>query len=609
MGRVFSVFYYDSFDELGVSLISIQRLLVYLYFVLCFSNSLIAEERSVKKPEYYKYWYPYRRVLISRGEPHSFYGEVYYEVIYNKDNRIKSVIKFGEDRQPQETYHFIWSRSGIRSEYTVEFHTDGNALRLDSTLYANQLSYVRPGWIAQVKSRSDGRPREVVFIDHLGMNYFSYNFNYTFLKKDKNFSEVIESSYFDSNGEFVGRHLLYWERGAYLRMIQYFDSKNKIFLTKEYLHDKTLEETVRLLVNEKGDEIERKIIPYMPPDKYAYKYEWTGNAVIDRGLKEIDNLDLAYEFAMRAQEALEKANEDLRLAKEAFNKANERAKRTRELLKQAEEQAEEAENFKTKMEEAKVTAQQAIDLMYDAEREAELARLEAAAAKATLDAIQKTREIEDYAKEERRAARKEARKARRKAKKEARIARAALQDSLLGVETKTFLTLAYGWPVFIEQKLQNNSTGVHYFFSLGRRNMFEFSDRDIDLGLEVNWYDFSSDTITQNFQTLSYFAVSQIDIRPGWKWIPTALETSLKIGGGLVSPGYGFTLGSSATYNLLPTPITIALFSQFNWVSEGIDQDTPTNWTTIGLQFGVNLEDKIPEIFDIELPDIFDIFQ
>ena len=41
---------------------------------------------------------------------------------------------------------------------------------------------------------------------------------------------------------------------------------------------------------------------------------------------------------MRAQEALEKANEDLKLAKEAFEKANERAKRTKELLKEAEKE-------------------------------------------------------------------------------------------------------------------------------------------------------------------------------------------------------------------------------------------------------------------------------
>ena len=285
------------------------------------------------------------------------------------------------------------------------------------------------------------------------MNYFSYTFNYTTLKKDKKFSEVIESSYFDSNSNFVGRHLLFVERGAFLRMIQYFNSENKIFLTKEFLHDKTMEETIRVITNEKGEEIERKIIPYMPPDKYAYKFEWTGSAVIDRGLKDIDNLDLAYEFALRAQEALEKANEDLKLAKEAFEKANERAKRTKELLKEAEKQAEEADKFRAKMEEAKVEAQNAIDLMYDAEREAELARLEAASAKATLDAIEKTREVEDYAKEERKRARKEARKARREARREARIARAALQDSLLGVETRTFLSLSYGWPVLSRTEL------------------------------------------------------------------------------------------------------------------------------------------------------------
>ena len=600
---------------MGASLKRTQFLIIFIFLSSIFFNSIIAQkkttsnDKAIRSAEYYKYWNPYRRVVSDRGELHTFLGKIYYEVTYNKDDRIKSVTKFGKDRQPRETYHFIWSRSGIRSEYKVVFHTDGRASRLDSTLYADELSYVRPGWIADVVSRSDGRPREVVFYDPLGMSYFSYIFNYTTLKKDKQFSEVIESSYFDSNSKFVGRHLLFVERGAFLRMIQYFNSENKIFLTKEFLHDKTLEETIRIITNDKGNEIERKIIPYMPPDKYAYKYEWTGTAVIDRGLKDIDNLDLAYEFALRAQEALEKANEDLILAKEAFDKANERAKRTRDLLKQAEKQAEEAEEFRLKMEEAKVEAQNAIDLMYDAEREAELARLEAASAKATLDAIEKTREVEDYAKEERKRARKEARKARRDARREARIARAALQDSLLGVETRTYLSLSYGWPVLVEKTLQNNTAGVHYLFGLGRRNMFEFNDWDIDLGLEVNWYDFSSDSLEQNFQTLSYFGVTQIDIRPGWKWIPTSLETTLKVGGGLVSPGYGYTFGSSATYNLLPTPITIALFSQFNWVSEGIDQDTPTNWTTIGLQFGLNLQDKIPEIFDIELPDIFDIFR
>jgi len=569
------------------------------------ANSAIKSESRV---EYYRYWNPYRRVLSNRGDPQSFYGKIYYQAIYNKDERIKSVTRIGKDREAKETYHITWSKSGIRSEYKVEFHTDGNASRLDSTLYANQLSFTRPGWIAQFRSRSDGRPREVVFSDALGFRYFSYHFNYTFLKDDKNFSEVVESSYYDSNNQFIGRHLLYWGKGAYLKMIQYFDLKNKIILSKEYLHDKRLEETVRIITDENNKELERKIIPYMLPDKYAYKYEWTGKNVIDRGLKEIDNLDLALEFALRAQEALEEANEELRLAREAFDEANARAKRTQKLLNQAKEQARDSDAFQAKMEDAKEKAQNAIEKMYDAERDAEQARLEAAAAKATLGAIEKTRDVEDFAKDEYKAAKKEAKVARKQAKKEARAAKAALQDSLLGKETRTFLTFSYGWPFFIENTLGNHTPGVQYTFGLGRRNMFELFGRDTDLGLEVNWYDFYSDSLGKNFQTLSYFLLGQIDLRPGWRWIPSRLETSIKLGAGLVSPGYGFTLGPAATYNLLPTPITLGCFYQTHWVYGIIDKDTQAYWTTVGLQFGVNLQDKLPEIFDIDFPNIFDIF-
>ena len=138
--------------------------------------------------------------------------------------------------------------------------------------------------------------------------------------------------------------------------------------------------------------------------------------------------------------------------------------------------------------------------------------------------------------------------------------------------------------------------------------MFEFDGKDIDLGLEVNWFDFESDSVQENFQTLSYFLIAQIDPRIAWSWVPSTLETGIKIGGGLVSPGYGFTLGGSAVFNLLPTPLTIGLTSQFNWVSGVIEKETRTHWITIGLVFGVNLQDKLPGIFDIELPNIFDIF-
>jgi len=599
---------------LGVGLKNSIGLCCYLSIIL-FSTKVLALDQASKsdiketvRVEYYKYWNPYRRVLDLRGKPHSFYGQTYYQATYNKDNRIKSVTRFGKDRQAKETYSLIWSRSGARSEYKVFFHEVANVSRLDPNLYSNELSYMRPGWVATFISRSDGRPREVSFSDSVGFEYFSYHFNYTTVKDDNNISEVVESSYFDSNEQFVGRHLLFWEKGAFLKMIQYFNSENIIIETKEFIHDRRLGETVRVLTDGEGKEIERKIIPYMPPDKYAYKYEWNGKDVIDRGLEDLEDLDLALEFAARAEEALQAAHDKLTLAKDVLEQANERARNATKLMRKAEGQAKDVESFKARMEEAKIDAQKAIENMYDAEREAARARLEAAAATATLDAVRKTKDVESYAQEEAKLAKKEARRLRKEARKKARQAKRAVQDSLLGTGPKSYLNLSYAQPIIIEQTLADHIAGVNYSFGLGRKNMFQFDGKDIDLGLEINWFDFESDSVGQNFQTLSYFLIAQIDPRIAWSWIPSTLETGIKIGGGLVSPGYGFTLGGAATFNLLPTPITIGVTTQFNWVSGIINEETKTHWTTIGLVFGVNIQDKLSGLFDIDLPNILDIF-
>ena len=585
-----------------------------LIFLLSF-NEVYAQDKNPDRDsdktarlEYYKYWNPYRRVLDLRGEPQSFYGQIYYQATYNKDNRIKTVTRFGKDRKPKETYSLLWSRSGARSEYKVTFHEFGNVSRLDQNLYSNELSNMRPGWVASFVSRSDGRPKEVFFTDSVGFEYFSYNFNYTIVKDDKQFSEVVESSYFDSDKKFVGRHLLFWEKGAYLRMIQYFNSDNVTVETIKFTNDKRLGETIRVLTDGEGKELERKIIPYMPPDKYAYKYEWDGENIIDRGLQDLEDLDLALEFALRAEEALSEANDKLIAAKEELDQANQRARNATKLMRKAEGQARDVEAFRARMDEAKADAQKAIENMYDAEREAERARLEAASATATLGAVRKTKEVETFAQQQAKLAKKEAKRLRREARKRARDAKRAVQDSLLGSGPKSYLNLSFSQPIIVEKTLENHIEGLNYSFGLGRKNMFRFDDKPIDLGLEINWFDFKSDSIGQNFQTLSYFLIAQVDPRIAWAWVPSTMETGIKIGGGFVSPGYGFTLGGSATFNLLPTPLIIGATTQFNYVSGIINEDTKTNWVTVGLVLGVKVQDKLPSIFDIDLPNILDIF-
>ena len=599
---------------MGVSL-KFRKGFFFNLIVLFFFNEVYAQDKNpdqdsdeTARLEYYKYWNPYRRVLDLRGEPQSFYGQIYYQATYNKDNRIKTVTKFGKDRKPKETYSLIWSRSGARSEYKVTFHELGNVSRLDQNLYSNELSNMRPGWVASFVSRSDGRPKEVFFADSVGFEYFSYNFNYTIVKDDKQFSEVVESSYFDSDKKFVGRHLLFWEKGAYLKMIQYFNSDNVAVETIEFINDKRLGETIRVLTDGEGKELERKIIPYMPPDKYAYKYEWDGENIIDRGLQDLEDIDLALEFALRAEEALAEANDKLIAAKEELDQANQRARNATKLMRKAEGQARDVEAFRARMDEAKIDAQKAIENMYDAEREAERARLEAASATATLDAVRKTKEVETFAQQQAKLAKKEAKRLRKEARKRARDAKRAVQDSLLGSGPKSYLNLSFSQPVIVEKTLENHIGGLNYSFGLGRKNIFRFDDKPIDLGLEINWFDFKSDSIGQNFQTLSYFLIAQVDPRIAWAWVPSTMETGIKIGGGFVSPGYGFTLGGSAIFNLLPTPLIIGATAHFNYVSGIINEDTKTNWVTVGLVFGVKVQDKLPSIFDIDLPNILDIF-
>tara|TARA_B100001250_G_scaffold277569_1_gene240045 strand:- start:401 stop:2188 length:1788 start_codon:yes stop_codon:yes gene_type:complete len=595
---------------LGFGLIK-NIIIFYLLFIL--PSIIIAIDdlnlKSSKKEinySYFKYWNPYKKVLDNKGDEASFFGSVYYKVSYNKNNRIKTVTRIGEDKIEKETYYFIWSKSGLRSEYKVKFHQKGNASQLDKFLYADQLSLVRKNWIADVKSRYDGRPKEVSFSDHLGFTYFYYNFNYTRFKDDNMSAEVVESSYFNSNGDFVGRHLIFWEDGIDLRMIQYFNQKNEIFHTKEFIHSRSNQETVRVIIDGEGKEIERKIIPYMPIDKYAYNLEWTGKRIIDHELKNLSALELALEFADRANRLLEEANNEVLKTKEALKEADRIAKNAKKALKKAEGLAKDTDSFEKEMDKARVNAQKAIERMYDAERDAEEARLEAAKAKASLDAVRKAKEIEDFAKSEAKKDKKEARRQRKEARALAREAKRTVQDSLFNPEeTKTYLTFSLGQPFFVESSLDSHLVKMHYTFGLGRRNIFRINDKNINLSLDINWYDFKSDSIEQNFRTFSYLLVAQIDPRLAWFWIPNNMESGIRIGGGLVSPGYGFIAGYNIVYHLLPTPMTIGITSQFNWVSTTLEEETQTYWTYIGLMVGFSFEDKLPSFLDIEIPSIF----
>ena len=249
--------------------------------------------------KYFKYWSPYRRSLSIEGNPQTFYGDPFYEATYNKDKRIKTVTEYDSSRNPLHTWNLKWTRSGSRSEYYVEFHSRGPIARLDPRLYSHQLSEVRPGWKARFTSRRDGRPKEVKVEDNIGVQYYTYKFTYASQVDSNLVMEVIESSYFRSDSTFEGRHLVFMEEGEWLRMIQYYNRKNSSIYTLEYIHDPNMEETVEIRLDSTGREIDRKIIPFMQPDQFAYTLEWTGREVV---IHEIEAVSVEQEGVSAAME-------------------------------------------------------------------------------------------------------------------------------------------------------------------------------------------------------------------------------------------------------------------------------------------------------------------
>ena len=285
-----------------------------------------------------------------------------------------------------------------------------------------------------------------------------------------------------------------------------------------------------------------------------------------------------------------------------------RANEAEKTLLKAKQNAQDVKQFKFEMDAAKKEATIAIESMLAAEKEANDARLLAAAAAVAAEKVKKATEVERYAEKEAKSSHKDAKKAEKEAKKKekeaAKLMKKAIRDSS-DLGDKSFITFAYTTPFSIEQALQNHTAQTGYTIGLGRRDLFKIRQMDINLGLEMNWYDFKSDSTEENFQTLSYYLVAQLDPKFSWYWLPKNMEMGFKMGAGLISPGYGFTAGYSAVFNLSPTPLAIGMVTQFNWVAN-ITSDIPSSyWSSVGLVFGLNFEDKLPSLFDINFPDIF----
>ena len=143
MDRLFFILFNDFINELGSSLSN--KIIKTLLFSFIPTMILTNEESSTSIDNqflYYRYWNPYKRVLDFKGDKASFIGDPFYKVSFNKEKRIKTVTTIDKDNRERETYYFLWSKSGLRSEYKVKFHAIGNFIFIiqTSTMQVRYLS-------------------------------------------------------------------------------------------------------------------------------------------------------------------------------------------------------------------------------------------------------------------------------------------------------------------------------------------------------------------------------------------------------------------------------------------------------------------------------------
>lgn len=207
---------------------------------------------------YYKSWKPRRMELgegLTRTEAR---GRKHYEAALAPDGKVLSVTEIHPSGRRKWTYHL----KPESKDYAVEFHSNGSILALDDVLFTDAVSEVRRGWKAIYKTRKDGRPKQVHLEDRLGQRVYFYTFTFSASRDTAFPGMMIQSEYFKDDNSKVGHHEMIFDKKRRLIKVDYFDRKENLIQSFIYEYRDDLKEKAIITINEKGEMVERKIVPY-----------------------------------------------------------------------------------------------------------------------------------------------------------------------------------------------------------------------------------------------------------------------------------------------------------------------------------------------------------
>ena len=171
-----------------------------------------------------------------------------------------------------------------------------------------------------------------------------------------------------------------------------------------------------------------------------------------------------------------------------------------------------------------------------------------------------------------------------------------IEDTTINFISPVLASFWYGMPLVSGASLNISSAKPTFGFFFAPRGNMIIKGKKYSLGMEVVSYDIPIQDSTTTINGIGAFAAAQYDLNKNLKWIPQNVEAALRLGGGMLSSGYGLSLSSSFGYHFIPSRIYLGMYMQsivaFNEVSSG----KITGWGSLGISLGANVGDINPDL-------------
>ena len=169
-------------------------------------------------------------------------------------------------------------------------------------------------------------------------------------------------------------------------------------------------------------------------------------------------------------------------------------------------------------------------------------------------------------------------------------------DTITTYISPVLTSLWYGIPLFSDSSLNPKLSKPTFGFFFAPRGNMIIKGKKYSLGMEVVSYEIPIKDSTGFISGIGAFAAAQYDLNKNFKWIPQNMEAALRIGGGMLSNGYGLSLSSSFGYHFIPSRIYLGIYAQSIIAFDEIIPGKNTAWSSFGISLGTNVGDINPDL-------------